>query len=187
MIESYTNFKFTNEPVPDVVVRHLIKKDMADLFIMCLTSDLRKPILIPTYNTEYVIVRGDMYGIVIPSTRLFYNTLSNYIGVVFLLTSYPIGPASFVCIGTEQNINAFRYLLQSVRHQENLEWKMHNSDTRPGAGLFGWLEYYTNKVDTLARRLQQDFMLEELKEIRKWYRTYLRSKHENQILRKQFQ
>lgn len=187
MRSAYKKLEFTDKLVDVDVVQELIKKDLVDAFVLCLVDpvEYRQQFTTQFLDTnqseaidpeQYIVVTGDMYGIVVPSTRLFYGTLAELIGVVFILKSQPIGSALFTCIGSENNINAFRYLFQSVRHQENREWSSYNSEQgRPGFGLFGWIEWHTNKINKLRKELLDGLVLEhhETKQVRRWYRQHL--------------
>ena len=186
---------FVYKPIHHDVVQGLVKKELVDSFIVSLTEPsvthtnqclhhFQNTLLIEDQKPEqYQIATGSMYGMIIPSTKLFYGTLAELISVVFLMKSHPIGNATFTCIGTEQNINAFRYLFQSVRNQESKEWDTWKEcpNDRPGFGLIGWLEWHTNKVDAFRKSITESCgptSTHELKKIRKWYRTHLRSTHQ---------
>lgn len=104
----YKNLEFTNKPIDDDIVQRLVKKDVVDSFVQCLINPIKHEHKFITQFLatnqrckNHTVVVGDMYGIMIPSTRLFYKTLSELIGAVFILKNQPVRSSLFTCIGSE--------------------------------------------------------------------------------------
>jgi len=133
-----------------------------------------------TLNVKNVVISGDMYGIITPDTKKFYNSLAEFIGVVFLIHNTPFN-CNYTCIGTPDNILAFRYLFRQASQQNYKDWKKYDKSSRDYS-LWTWEEDYSSfiyekytQLDEKARLCKQHEYINMAPQIRRWYRQQLKN------------
>ena len=129
-------------------------------------------------NTQNIIITEEMHGFTYPGMQKFYGPLAEFIGVLFLINATPFD-CTYKCIGTPDNILAFRYLFRQVRKQEHEDWKKYDKSVR-SYSLWTWdddysafiNEKYIRLVEESKSRSAQHKFTNLTPEIRRWYRQF---------------
>ncbi len=171
-----------------ITTKNIPKKKLIDNFVKSWNCDHNECSSIEQFysshkptDTHNIVMTGEMYGIITPSTYQFYGSLADLIGVVFLIDVTP-SYCNYTCIGTPDNILAFRYLFRQARKQQHEDWKKYDKSVL-SYSLWTWDDDYTEFIaDKCTKLIENTKRLHTqytslVPPIRRWYREHLKNTH----------